>query len=79
MDMNTRLELLASIGQQILAMANAGAVDVRRAAFCTAGKFADSDLRAALAMLHAGGMLNYRAGKYHAVTSPAVRTNVEVK
>lgn len=66
MDMNQRLELLTSIGRQLLAMANTGAVDLQRAIHCTAGKFSTDDLRAALAMLHAGGLLNYRAGKYHA-------------
>ncbi len=61
---NHRLELLTAIAQQILGMT--GAVDAKRVAYCTAGKFSDADIKASLAMLHAGGLVDYRAGKYHA-------------
>lgn len=61
-----RLELLTAISRQILAISLTGAVDAERVAFCTAGKFLADDIRAALKMLHAGGLLNYRAAKYHA-------------
>lgn len=65
-----RFELLTSIGHQILAMALTGAVDVERVEYCTAGKFSTDDIRAALKMLHAGGLMNYRGGEYHASAAP---------
>ena len=61
-----RLALLTSIGQQILAMTLTGAVDVERATYCTAGRFTTDDIRAALKMLHAAELVDYRGGKYHA-------------
>lgn len=66
MDTTTRLEQLTAIGHQILAMALTGAVDLERVEYCTAGKFATDDIRAAIKMLHAGGLLAYRGGKYYA-------------
>jgi hypothetical protein len=64
-----RLELLTVIARQILGMAVTGPVDHERVEFCTAGRYSTADLKSALAMLHAGGMINYRAGKYYAVTT----------
>ncbi len=61
-----RLETLTAIGRQILAMTLTGAVDVDRATNCTAGKFSAEDIRSAIKMLHAGGLVDYRGGKYHA-------------
>lgn len=62
-----RLETLTAIGRQILAMALAGSVDLARVEYVTAGKFSSDDCRAALKMLHAAGLVDYRGGKYHAV------------
>lgn len=64
MTTTNRLELLTTIGRQLLAMALTGSIDLERAESCTAGKFSTDDLRAAMKMLHGGGLLNYRGGKY---------------
>lgn len=61
-----RLEALTIIGCQILSMTDSGPVDMDRARYCTAGRFSDDDLRSAIQMLHAAGLVNYRGGKYHA-------------